>query len=104
MDKIELFKKCIVKTPDGILMKVMVTPNSKTQGIEGVDEWRGCLKVRVAAQAHKGMANRELMEILSSSLDVQPSDISIRSGETSKIKEVEIRRLTDRELINRLIK
>ena len=87
----ELLKKCITKTDYGLIIKVMVVPNSKSQGIEGIDEWRGCLKVRVRAQAHKGKANKELIDLLSSSMSVPPSDLTIRSGETSKLKEIEIK-------------
>jgi hypothetical protein len=33
MEKNELFKECIVGTSQGVLLKVIVTPGSKTQGI-----------------------------------------------------------------------
>ena len=83
-------RKCITETNNGIIIKVLVSPNSKTQGIEGVDGWRGCLKVRVRSRAQKGKANREVIELLSSLLSIPSSDISIKSGETSKLKEIEI--------------
>jgi uncharacterized protein (TIGR00251 family) len=77
----------------------MVVPNSKTQGIEGVDEWRGALKIRIKSQAQKGKANRELVEFLSSALSIPSSDISIRSGETSRSKELEIRGLNETDIV-----
>lgn len=97
-----LLKKYITSTEQGIIINIMVIPNSKTKEIEGVDEWRGCLKVRVKAQAQKGKANRDLIELLASSLAIPTSDITIKSGETSRVKEIEIRKLTELEFLAKL--
>jgi uncharacterized protein (TIGR00251 family) len=94
----DLLNKCITMTERGIIIKIIVTPNSKEQGIEGVDQWRGALKVRIKAPAQKGKANSELIEFLSYSLSVPSSDISIKAGETSRLKELEICGLNEKDL------
>jgi uncharacterized protein (TIGR00251 family) len=46
------------------------------------------LKVRIAAPAVEGAANKELVKFLSKRFKVPKSSIEIVSGETSKIKRV----------------
>ena len=100
---VEDLRNCIRNIPEGILLKIEVKPNSKSQEIEGFDTWRNCIYVRVCARAEKGKANLELIQYLSLVLSLPSSNIIIAKGETSKKKEVKILGLSQNELINRLI-
>lgn len=98
----KILSKCAIEQNDGILLKVEIKPNSKTTGIEGVDEWRRCVKVRIKARAEKGKANMELIDLLSSSLSLPSSSIIIIKGERSHQKTIKILGLTIKELIWKL--
>lgn len=100
---VEDIRNCIRDISDGILLKVEVKPNSKSQGIEGIDSWRNCIYIRVYAKAEKGKANLELIQYLSLVLSLPTSNIIITKGATSKKKEIKIFGLSQNELINRLI-
>lgn len=96
-------KNCLKDISEGILLKIEVKPNSKSQGIEGIDTWRNCIYVRIRAKAEKGKANLELIQYLSLVLSVPSSNITLTKGTTSRKKEVKIHGLSENELINRLI-
>ncbi len=98
----DLLNRFITRTEHGIIIRILVVPNSQDQEFEGVDEWRGCLKIRIKSPAQKGKANRELLEFLSKSLSIPVSDISIRSGETSRLKELEIKGLNGTDILSML--
>lgn len=75
---------------EGALLRVDVTPNAKSTEISGVNEWRGALQVRVAAQAKEGEANAELVRFLASRLGVPSSSVRIAHGHTSGLKVVQL--------------
>jgi hypothetical protein len=56
------FEKNLVKTAQGILLPVRVTPGCKEFAVSGFDEWTGSLKVRLREKPEKGKANKELLE------------------------------------------
>lgn len=55
-------------------------------------------KVRISAPPERGKANRALIKLLASVLDVERRRISIRAGETSRDKLVEVAGTTTAEL------
>jgi uncharacterized protein (TIGR00251 family) len=55
-------------------------------------------KVRISAPPERGKANRALIKLLASVLDVERRRISIRAGETSRDKLVEVAGATTAEL------
>lgn len=55
-------------------------------------------KVCVSAPAERGRANRALIKLLASVLDVERRRISIRSGDTSRDKVIEVVGTTAAEL------
>ncbi len=71
-------------------MKIQVTvkANSKQQKIE--ESADGSLIVRLKSPPVDGKANRELIEMLAKQFKVAKSQISIKSGLSSKNKLVEI--------------
>jgi len=58
---------------------------SEFAGLYGED----ALKIRIAAAAVEGAANKELVKFLSKAFKVPKSELRFASGETSKIKVVE---------------
>jgi len=66
---------------------IKVIPNA---GKSKVIEEGGMLKVRVAASAFDGKANKAVIEILSEFFNVRKSNIKIIKGEKSRNKIVEI--------------
>ena len=75
------------------VLAVRVTPRSARPGI---GEWkadpggRPFLEVRVAAAPADGAANDELIRLLAKTLDVAKSDVRIVSGETARLKRLEV--------------
>jgi uncharacterized protein (TIGR00251 family) len=98
----EELRGCITNIPEGILLKIEVKTNSKSQGIDKIDTWRNCVYIRVREKAEKGKANLELIHYLALILSVPSSDITITKGVTSKKKEIKILGISQNELINRL--
>lgn len=82
-------------------LAVRLTPKG---GREAVDGWatdpegRPYLKVRVAAPPVDGEANAALISFLSKTLKRRRGAVRIASGETARLKIIEIEDLTDEEL------
>ncbi|PZQ57342.1 MAG: hypothetical protein DI570_19870 [Phenylobacterium zucineum] len=78
-------------------LTVRVTPRG---GRDAVDGWtadeagRPVLKLRVSAAASDGAANAAVIVLLSKALKVPKSAVRIASGETSRIKRLEIEGVT----------
>ncbi|WP_210534599.1 DUF167 domain-containing protein [Thermosulfurimonas marina] len=60
------------------------------------------LKIRVAAPALEGRANRALLEFLAQTLDLKKADLELLSGERSREKTVLIRGVSPEEVSRRL--
>jgi uncharacterized protein (TIGR00251 family) len=73
-----------------ILIEVEVHPNSSRSAITGYNEWRNRLQISTKSLAIKGEANREMIEIISKSFDLQKSQIEIVKGQTSRLKQVKL--------------
>ncbi|NDF11501.1 MAG: DUF167 domain-containing protein [Proteobacteria bacterium] len=88
--------------PGGVVVKVKAQPGGAMNRIEGVVEGapgEAYLKVKVTCVAEKGKANNAIMELLSKEWDVAVSDITLLSGSTAKLKQFEIRALSESELL-----
>jgi uncharacterized protein len=69
-------------------LSVKVKPNSKQQKIETGED--GGLIIRLKSPPVDGKANAELIKLLAEAYGVRKSQVTIKSGLTSKIKQVEI--------------
>jgi uncharacterized protein len=75
------------------LLSVRVTPRSAKPGI---GEWkadpagRPFLELRVAAAPADGAANQEVVKLLAKALGVAKGSVAIVSGETSRLKRLEL--------------
>ncbi|ADV45968.1 DUF167 domain-containing protein [Nitratifractor salsuginis] len=69
-------------------LKIKAQPGASRSEFAGLygDE---AIKVRIAAAAVEGAANKELVKFLSKAFKVPKSSIRFKSGETAKIKVVE---------------
>lgn len=74
-------------------LAVRVTPNASIDRIEGRaidDAGRDYLKVRVRAVPENGKANRAVEKLLAKALGLPKSAVRVVTGETSRIKGVDI--------------
>lgn len=72
-------------TPDGLIIKVKIIPDSSKNDIITENEF---IKVKVTAQPIENKANKALIELLSKTFKVPKTNISIIKGETSKEKTI----------------
>jgi len=70
------------------IISVKVKPNSQQQKITEAED--GSLTVRLQSPPVDGKANQELIKLLAKKYQVRKSEITIKSGITSKHKLIEI--------------
>lgn len=79
----------IESTPDGVILTVRVIPRAGRSGASGTRD--NALLIRLNAPPVDGAANSELIDILADLLDVPKRDITIVSGERSRVKRVRVK-------------
>jgi uncharacterized protein len=90
-----------VQTRDGSLIVVVrVQPRASKDEIAGIID--GALKIRLQAPALEDRANIALCEFLAGLLKTPKSAVRILSGERSRIKRVEIRGVTEQQILSLL--
>lgn len=62
----------------------------------------GNIRVRIAAPANEGKANKRLLAFLAGRLDVPPSYLTLTRGATGRHKTVEVEGLGEDEILKRL--
>lgn len=76
---------------DGVTLFVRLTPKAAKDAVEAViksaDE-RCYLTARVRAVPEKGLANKALAKLLAKTLQVPASMISVKTGATSRVKQI----------------
>jgi uncharacterized protein (TIGR00251 family) len=78
---------------DGLSLTVRLTPKGGRDAIDGIErlaDGRAVLKARVRAAPTEGEANAALVKLLARALDVAPRSVSLRAGETARIKRLRI--------------
>ena len=83
----------IKETPQGIVLKLKIIPNSSKNDIILEDDF---IKVKVTAQPVENKANKALIEFLSKSFKIPKTSIEIIKGDTSKEKTL-LFKITDAE-------
>ena len=79
-------------TAEGILVNVRAQPRSSRAGVDGL--LGDALKVRIRSAPVDGKANKELVETLADHFDLPKSQVTFKSGETSKTKRILLRGVT----------
>jgi uncharacterized protein (TIGR00251 family) len=83
---------------DGMLIfRVRVVPRASRSEVLG--EHDGALRVRIAAPPVDGAANEELIRLLARAFQVSRSDVEIRAGQTSKLKQVGVSGISPEMLV-----
>jgi uncharacterized protein len=80
-------------TATGVRLMLRLTPGAGRDEIDGQmhdAEGRALLRVKVRARPVDGEANRALIRFLAAVLKVKSGDVTIASGETSRVKCVQI--------------
>lgn len=76
-------------TENGVRLALRLTPRASRNGVDGVaEDAEGCpmLRLRLVAPPVEGVANKALIAFLAKTLSLRKADITIRSGETSRVK------------------
>jgi uncharacterized protein (TIGR00251 family) len=92
----------ITPTRDGVLLSVYVQPRASRSEIVG--EHGEALKIRLAAPPVDGAANDELIHFISKLLGISASKVSVRSGQSSRTKVIEISGISLQEVSDTLAK
>ena len=79
---------------------VKVVPGSSRTDLSGI--LGGMVKIKVAAPAEKGKANRCLVDFLAGKLGVKKSAVSIIAGQTNPVKQVRISGMSAETLERRI--
>ncbi len=73
----------------GTILTIEVSAGSKKPGFPaGYNDWRKAVRCSVQAPAREGMANREVITLISKVLSIPKNRIRILSGETSAVKKI----------------
>jgi uncharacterized protein len=87
-----------LQTQNGsVILQVRVQPRASKDEIAGVID--GALKVRLQAPALEDRANIALCEFLAQLLGTPKSAVRILTGDRSRIKRVEIRGVTQQQIL-----
>jgi uncharacterized protein (TIGR00251 family) len=84
----------------GVVFTAKVVPGSSRTRFCGL--LGGMLKIKISAPPEKGKANQCLIEFLAKQLGVKKNAISIISGQTNPIKQVQVLGVSSDSLIEKL--
>ena len=79
--------------PGGVRLAIRLTPRARREGVDGAvtgADGQASLQVRLAAPPVDGAANAALIAWLARALDVRKADVTLRSGEKSRSKVLDI--------------
>ena len=83
-----------------VVFKVKAVPGSSRTAVSGLLD--GMLKVKIAAPPEKGKANQCLIEFLAKELGVRKNAVSIVTGQTNSIKQVQVIGMSGQTLLKKL--
>jgi len=82
-----------VRTPDGLLLTVRLTPKGGRDALDGIErrsDGTAVLKARVRAAASEGAANAALVRLVATALGIAPSRVRLAAGATARVKRLAI--------------
>jgi len=83
-----------------VVFKVKAVPGSSRTAVGGLLD--GMLKVKIAAPPEKGKANQSLIEFLAKELGVKKNAVSIMTGRTNPIKQIQVIGMSGQTLLKKL--
>jgi uncharacterized protein (TIGR00251 family) len=83
-------KSYLRESDSGCSITIDASPGAAKTEISGVNQWRGALQVKIAAEPRDGAANEELLRFLSEKLSVARSSIRLIRGEKSNLKVIAV--------------
>ena len=80
------------RAPDGLLLRVRLTPRAARDAVDGVKDGPHGLYVqaRVRAIPEDGYANAALVELVADEIGVPKSTIAVVAGQTRRLKAIHI--------------
>lgn len=95
-------RSAVRESAGAVLVDVVVVSGAARSEMGNEDPWRHALKVRVAAKAHGGAANEELVRFLAGLLEVPRSSVRIASGTTGRRKTIRVSGIARDDIVRRL--
>jgi len=71
-----------------MIIRLKVIPNAPKNSLESFED--GVLKVKVSAVPDRGKANDAIIKLLADVFDLPKREITIISGQTSRLKKIEL--------------
>jgi len=90
----------IQEVNSSVVFKVKAVPGSSRTAVSGLLD--GMLKVKIAAPPEKGKANQSLIEFLAKKLGTKKNAVSIITGQTNPIKQVQVTGMSGQTLLKKL--
>jgi hypothetical protein len=90
----------IQEVEGGVVFTVKVIPGSSKTAICSL--LGDMLKVKIAAAAEKGKANQAFIDFLAKQLGVKKNAVSIISGQTKPVKQIQILGISKETLVEKL--
>ena len=84
----------------GVVFVAKIVPGSSRTGVCGL--LNGMLKIKISAAPEKGKANQALVGFLAKKLGVKKNAVSIISGQTNPVKQVQVLGISTGTLLKKL--
>ena len=90
----------IKQVDGGVTFAARIVPSSSRTALCGLLDYM--LKIKVSAPPEKGKANRCLVEFLAKQLGVKKKSVSIISGQSNPVKEIQVSDMSAERLLAKL--
>ena len=84
----------------GVVFVAKIVPGGSRTGLCGL--LNGMMKIKISAAPEKGKANQELVGFLAKKLGVKKNAVSIISGQTNPVKQVQVWGISTETLLKKL--
>jgi uncharacterized protein len=79
--------------PEGVTIRVEVSPGSRYSGVTGFNPWRQSISIKLTERAEAGKANEQLVTYLALLFNMTAEDVKLISGHASTRKVVLLRNI-----------
>ena len=90
----------IQEADGGVVFVAKIVPGGSRTGVCGL--LNGMLKIKISAAPEKGKANRALVGFLAKKLGVKKKAVSIISGQSNPVKQVQVLGISTETLLKKL--